>query len=222
MSATRNVVICLAAGLFCASWVHAQDLSKYRQFSLGASLAGVSEQIDQHPQDAAMVQQSPAKIEQLVWWPVPLNFLNRPEPVQKVIFSFYNHTLYKIVVSYDSDATAGLTVADMIAGISASYGPVTKATAEVDSHTDAAYRVAEAIARWDDAQYSITLSRESFLDVFQLVMLTKSLNAQAEASVIEAAEQERADAPQKEIARSKKAAADQEELRESNLKAFRP
>ena len=117
---TRNIVICLAASLLSVPLVHAQDLSKYRQFSLGTSLAEVSKQIDQHPQDAAMIQQSPATIQQLEWWPVPLNVLTRPEPVQKVIFSFYNRTLYKIVATYDSDATAGLTAADMIAAISAS------------------------------------------------------------------------------------------------------
>ena len=68
----------------------------------------------------------------------------------------------------------------------------------------------------------MSLSRESFLNTFQLVVLTKQLNAQAEASVIEAAKQERADAPQNEIARGKKAADDLETERQANLKAFRP
>ena len=53
-------------------------------------------------------------------------YLQEPEPVQKVIFSFYNRKLYKIVATYDNDATAGLTAADMIDVISASYGPATK------------------------------------------------------------------------------------------------
>ena len=68
----------------------------------------------------------------------------------------------------------------------------------------------------------MTLSYDSALNTFHLVMFTKQLNAQAEASVIEAAKQERADAPQKEIARVKKAADDLETERQANLKVFRP
>jgi hypothetical protein len=219
---TRNILICLAASLLSVPLVCAQDLSKYRQFSLGTSLAEVSKQIDQHPSDAATIQQSPAIIQQLEWWPVPLNVLTRPESVQKVVLSFYNRTLYKIVATYDNDATTGLTAADMTAGISASYGPPTKTIGEAGPRSDIAYGAVEAIGQWEDAQYSITLSRESFLNAFRLVVLTKQLGAQAEASAIEAARQEQSDAPQKEIARTKKAADDMEAARQSNLKAFRP
>jgi hypothetical protein len=84
------------------------------------------------------------------------------------------------------------------------------------------YGETEAIARWVDAQYSVTLSRASFLNAFRLVVLTKQLKSQAEASVVEAAKQERSDAPQKEIARTKKAADDLETERQANLKVFRP
>jgi hypothetical protein len=222
MKMIRNLAACLAASLLSVPLLYAQDLSKYRQFSLGTSLAEISRQTDQRPQDAVMIQQSPAAIQQLEWWPVPLNVLTKPESVQKVIFSFYNRTLYKIVATYDNDATTGLTPTDMIAGISASYGPVTKPVAETGSHSDAAYAVVEPLARWEDSQYSFTLSRESFLNDFRLVMVAKQLDAQAEASVIEAAKQERSDAPQEEIARTKKAADELEAERQSNLKAFRP
>ena len=217
----RNIAICLSASLLFVPFVHAQDLSKYRQFSLGTTLADVSKQIDRHPQDATMIQQSPETIQQLEWWPVALNVLTKPESVQKVTLSFYNRVLYKIVATYDSDATIGLTAADMTAGISASYGPPAKEAAGTP-HPDVPYGAEEAIGQWGDAQYSVTLSRESFLNAFQLVVLTKQLDAQAEASVIEAAKQEQSDAPQKEIARNKKAADDLEAARQSNLKSFRP
>jgi hypothetical protein len=222
MRMIRNIVICAAATLLFVSMVHAQDLSRYRQFSLGASLAEVSKEIDQHPGNATVVQQNPATIQQLEWWPVPLNVFTKPESVQEVIFSFYNRKLYKIDATYDHDATAGLTGADMIGVISASYGPVTKSAAETSSQADPGYGEMEAIARWGDTQYSVTLSRESFLNAFRLVVLTKQLNSEAEASAVEAAKLERSDAPQKEIARTKKAADDLETERQANLKAFRP
>ena len=173
MKMIRNMAICIGVILLSVPLVHAQDLSKYRQFSLGTSLAEVSKQIDQHPQDAVVIQQGPAMIQQLEWWPVSLNILTWPEPVQRVSFSFYNHTLYKIVADYGSDATVGLTAADMIAAISAAYGPVNKAGAKAGLPSGAAYGAAEPIACWEDLQYSATLSRESFLNSFQMIVLAK-------------------------------------------------
>ncbi len=222
MKIMRNILISLGATLLCVPLLSAQDLSKYRQFSLGTSLAEVSKQVSQRVDEATSIQQSPATIQEMEWWPAALNFLVKPEPVQKVIFSFYNGTLYKIVATYDNDATAGLTNSDMIAAISVSYGPAIKTTPVVSTPSNAAFGPDEAIAQWEDAKYSVTLSREPFLNAFRLVVLTKQMNAQADASVAEAAAQARVDAPQKEIDRDKKAADDQETLRQANLKAFHP
>jgi hypothetical protein len=217
MKMTRSILISLGAMLLSVPLLSAQDLSKYRQFTLGTSLVAVSKQIDQQSAEASVVQQSPATIQQMEWWPVALNFLAKPEPVQKVIFSFYNQTLYKIAATYDSDSTAGLTDSDMIGKISATYG-----AAAVRAPSNATYGADATIAQWEDARYLVTLSREPFLNAFRLVVLTKQMNAQADASVAEAAAQARVDAPQKEIDRGKKAADDLEILRQTNLKAFRP
>jgi hypothetical protein len=216
---TRSILICLGAMFLSAPLLSAQDLSKYRQFSLGTSLAEVSRQVDQRADKANVIQQGPATLQQMEWWPVAVNFLSKPEPVQKVIFTFYNRTLYKIVATYDSDATAGLTNADMIDAISASYGPATQTASAIRTTSSTPY---EAIAQWEDAKYSVSLSRESFFNAFTLVVVTTQMNAQADASIAEAAAQARADAPQKEIDRGKKAAEEMETQRQANLKAFRP
>jgi hypothetical protein len=221
MKMIRNIVPYLGVMLLSVP-LHAQDLSKYRQFSLGAGLAEVSKQIDHRAGDAAVIQQNPATIQQMEWWPVAINVLTKSEPVEKVIFSFYNGALYKIVALYDNDATAGLTNSDMVRAISASYGAVTTTASETGPHSELAYGVVKKVAQWEDAKYSVTLSRESFLNTFQLVVLTKQLNAQAEASIVEAAARERTDAPQKAIALDRKAADDLEIQRQTNLKAFRP
>ena len=223
MKTTRNLAICLTVILLSVPMMYAEDLSKYRNFSLGATLADVSKQINQRPGNTQTIQQTPAVIQQVEWWPVPLNLLKGSESIQKVIFSFYNLKLYKIAATYDSEATAGLTAADMIGAVSASYGAATRVAAETNSHSAGAYGAIEPpLAQWDDAQYSVTLSRDSLLNTFHLVLLTKQLNAQAETSVVEAAKQERADAPQKEMDRVKKAADDLETERQANLKIFRP
>jgi hypothetical protein len=222
MKMIRNVSISLGAVLFCAALVSAQDLSKYRQFSLGTSLTEVSKQVGQRTDQATVVQTGPATIQEIEWWPVAVNFLAKREPVQKVIFTFYNRTLYKIVATYDSEATTGLTDSDMVQAISTSYGPPAQAAPAVEASKDTDYDARVAIAQWDDAKHSVRLSRESFLNAFRLVVLAKELNAQADASMADVAAQARADAPQREIDRDKKAADDLATVRQANLKAFRP
>jgi len=223
MISIRNIAICLAfAGLY-APLNHAQDLSKYRQFSLGASLDEVSKQIDQRPNDASVIQERPTTIQQMEWWPVSLNSLTKIEPVEKVLFSFYGHTLYKLEATYDSNATAGLTATDMIRAISASYGTPTAVENGLATPASTTYDATQpTVAQWEDGRYTVSLMRDSGLNTFELVIVSKQLNALAEASAIAAAKQELADAPQNAVAREKKAADDLEIERQENLKVFRP
>ena len=48
------------------------------------------------------------------------------DPVQQIVFSFYNDQLFKLVVNYDRQRTDGLTDADMIEALSSWYGPPLK------------------------------------------------------------------------------------------------
>ncbi len=182
MKMIRNIVICLGVMLLSVPLLYAQDLSKYRQFSLGASLAEVSKQIDQRAGDAAVIQQSPATIQQMEWWPVALNVLTKSEPVQKVIFSFYNGTLYKIVATYDNDATAGLTDPDMVRAISASYGAVTtKAAPETSPHANVSLwccRKGRSMGRHEILRDALT---RIIFERFSTGCARKQLNTQAEA-----------------------------------------
>jgi hypothetical protein len=66
------------------------------------------------------------------------------------------------------------------------------------------------------------LSRSPLLQSFQLVVLARKLQAQADAATTEAVAQESEDAPQRETARVKKEADDAQTVRDANLKAFRP
>jgi len=46
MNTIRNSILCLSALFLTASLLHGQDLSKYRDFSLGMSLPELSSQVD--------------------------------------------------------------------------------------------------------------------------------------------------------------------------------
>ena len=71
MKTARNIVICVAAILLSVPLAYAQDLSKYRNFSLGTSLIAISRQVNERPAEASVIHQSPALIQELTWWPMP-------------------------------------------------------------------------------------------------------------------------------------------------------
>lgn len=224
MKMTSRAAILLAMIAVCNPSIHAQDLSKYRNFSFGMSTASVLKLAWEKPADLITIHEQPALIQELTWYP-PLPFASpRPaEPVQKVLFSFFNGELYKMVVTYDSDAIKGLTNDDMIRILAAKYGTATKQAAEVSVPPDDSYGAKEnVIARWEDPQHSLDLFRSSMLDTFEVVLFAKGLNAQAATATSESVELERQEAPQKEAARVKQAAVDLETERQKNIKALRP
>ena len=223
MNIRRNVLICIAASLLCVPLGYGQDLSEYRSFSLGTSLAELSKQLKGKPADAQVTYQNPALIQELMWlpgqsYPLPA----QAESVQEIRFSFYNGELYKIAVTYGNLATKGLTAEDMVRAISTKYGAATLPVAAPAPTALADTFTKQPIAFWEDAQYSLTLSRSSLSDAFQLVLCARQLNDQAGAAIAEAVKQEREGAPEREIARVKKQIDDLETTRQANLKAFRP
>src|SRR4029077_9004362 len=141
----------------------------------------------------------------------------------KVVFSFYNGELYRMLVTYDSDAVKGLTNEDMIQILSARYGTATRPAAEVNFPPNDANRATEkVIARWEDPQYSLNLFRSDIPDTFAVVMFAKQMDAQAAAAIAESTKLELQEAPQIEAARVKQVAVDLEVERQKNIKALRP
>jgi hypothetical protein len=216
--------IALVMVMFSAPLIYGQDLSKYRNFSFGTSLASVSKQVDRQPIQAELIHQQPALIQELTWYPPQPYGSSRPaEPVEKVLFSFYNGELYRMLVFYDSSAVKGLTDEDMIRAVSAKYGTATKPVADVNFPTNPSYRATEkVVARWEDSQYSLNLFRSSASNTFAIVMFDKRLDTQAGVSIAESVQLEQQEAPQKEAARMKKETDDLEGERQKNIKTLRP
>src|SRR6266849_6437290 len=69
MKALRISILCFVVLLLAAPLLGAQDLSKYRNFSLGMSLAELSKQVDLKPLQAKLIHKHPALIQELAWWP---------------------------------------------------------------------------------------------------------------------------------------------------------
>ncbi|HET8924351.1 MAG TPA: hypothetical protein VFN26_15295 [Candidatus Acidoferrum sp.] len=224
MRMMRRVVFSFVMILLSAPLIRGQDLSKYRNFSLGMSLPQLSSQADLRPLQTKLIQKRPSVIQELTCWPSgSSDYSLQANSVWQIFFSFYNGELFRILVTYDRDATHGLTAEDMVQAISTKYGTATRPAGEISFPTNELYRSTEkVIARWEDSQYSINLVRSRFLNSFALVMFSKGLDAQAEAAIAKSIKLEGQEDPQKEIDRQKKDADDLEAARQKNRKIFRP
>src|SRR5258706_96172 len=223
MKIMRSVGISLVMVLLSAPSIRGQDLSKYRGFSLGMRLPELSSQVDLRPLQTKLIKKHPAVIQELTFWPgSSSNYSLQADSVWQIFFSFYNGELFRILVTYDRDATHGLTAEDMVEAISTKYGTATRPAGEITFPTNELYRSTQkVIARWEDSQYSVNLVRSRFLNSFALVMFSKRLDAQANVA-IESMKLEGQEDPQKEIDRQKKETDDLEAARQKNRKIFRP
>jgi len=224
MKTLRSLILCLVVLLLAAPLLRAQDLSKYRHFTLGMNLTNLLERTEQKMTDVKTIHGRPALIQELTWWPPNVSGTSlRSDSVEQIFFSFYNGELFKISVTYDRTATEGLTEADMVKAISAKYGPATIAAPEIESAINDRYDAKQKpVASWEDAQYSSSLVRSSFNDVLGLVVFSKRANAQAELAIAEAVKLDEQEGPKRETERQKKQVDDLEVARQKNQKSFRP
>ena len=224
MKTIRSSIFCFAALLVMAPMPRAQDLSKYRGFSLGTSLPNVLKLSEQKPADVKTIHVRPMLIQELTWWPPrSAGTSARPDSVEQILFSFSNGDLYKISVTYERASTEALTAADMVKSISAKYGPATSLESEVDSVLNERYNVKQkSVASWKDSRYSFNLVRSSHTDRFGLVIYSKRVNAEAELGIAEAVKLEEQERPEKEANQKKKEAGDLEAARQKNQKTFHP
>jgi hypothetical protein len=212
-----------------ASVISAQDLSKYRDFQLGMSLAAVTQHVGVSS-EARVLHQRPELIQELMWQPPRTLGPPRPEDsVRKILFSFYNGELSRIVINYGWDKTEGLTVEDMVEAVSVTYGqamlrtlPATPilALSKVDADSD------RIMAHWEDAQSSVDLFQPSYASTFGLVVLSKRLDALAQSASVESVRLDTQDAPGRAVERKQKQEnedhARQEKARLVNKAIFRP
>jgi hypothetical protein len=204
----------------------ANDFSSYRGLQFGMSLAAAAKQTGTNSDDAKLIHQRPALIQELSWHidPPALDQTNA-DPVKNVLMSFLNGELFRIVVTYDRHRVEGMTPEDMIAGISASYGIATRPTVQIAYHSNYA-EVAPLIARWEDSDYSCNLVRTADRSSFAMILYSKRLDALAQAASVEAVRLDDLEAPQRQIAQQAKQAEEDRAVLDSarsvNKPNFRP
>ena len=210
----------------------APRLAQYRNFALTSSLATVSTAAGVPASAAKTIHDRPAVLQDLQWrssrW-IAGSMEPSTDPVEQIVFSFYNDQLFRVVVDYARDRTAGMTDADMVDGIAAVYGTPDKRAASgtrvVASQTD--IESGAAVARWGDGGHSVVLYRTSMYgDGFRLIVTELALDRLARKATIDAERLDVRDAPRLEVARQKKVRDDgraaAEKARAINKAVFRP
>jgi hypothetical protein len=207
----------------------AEDLSSYRSFRIGTSLATVAAQVHMDPTKPQTLYERPALIQQFTWWPDTFAASSQTGAVKFLEFTFYNSELCRIFVIYDRSRTQGLSADDLIDSISTVYGKPTRPAASIRTGSSVLYGFGDeekVIARWQDLRCSVNLIRSSYDELYGLIVVSKRMDGLAQEAMIEGARLDVVERPQKEIERKKREAeverADAEKARVLNLPAFRP
>jgi hypothetical protein len=230
MMNARLLAVCLA--IVCSTQaLDSQGLSRYRDFALGSDVASVSELAGVSASKAKTIHQRPALLQDLEWRPVRWNLGSTAastDPVEQIVFSFYNDQLFRVVVDYAHDRTDGMTDADMIEAISAAYGtPVQRRPGAGRVASQVEVESGSVVARWGDDGRAVVLYRtSSYREVFRLIVTEPALDDLARKATTQAVRLDEQEAPNREIARQKKERDDgraaAEKARIANKAVFRP
>jgi hypothetical protein len=208
MTTLHIVAACAFALTIGGQPVDAQDLSRYRAFDLGASVATVSAATGVASSEATVLHQRPALLQDLEWRPsrwIAGSTAESTDPVERIVFRFYNDRLFQLVVDYGRDRTEGMTDADMIAAISTAYGSInpTRSPGRVQSPVE--IESGTPVARWADATNAVVLYRtSSYRQVYRLIVTNAGDATLARKGTTQALRLDEQEAPQREIARQKK------------------
>lgn len=227
----KNSLITLCAYIVFLSVqpLDAQDRMSYRDFQLGTDVASIAKQIGTAPSDVKLVHQRPAVMQNLEWRPRYFSRGVSPQtdPVELIVFRFYDDQLFRVVVDYDRDKTEGMTETDMIEAITAEYGAATRVLPVANRAPTLDYGAADApVAIWGDKESSVTLLRVAYPVSFRLVVAHTRLDNLARTASAEAVRLDVKEAPQREIARQKQeseeALAALKKAKTENKAVFRP
>jgi hypothetical protein len=228
----RTLALCACAIVGLTRGLDSQTLSQYRNFALGSDVASISALTGIAPAEARTIHRRPALLQDLEWRPsrwIAESTAASTDPVEQILFSFYNDQLFRIVVDYGHERTEGMTSADMIEAISAVYGTplprTSRARARVASRLEA--ESGPAVARWGDSEHAIVLYQStSYGAPFRLVVADARLDDLARKADTQALRLDDQEAPGREIARQKKEGEDGRaaaaKSRVANKGAFRP
>ena len=218
-----------ACMVLAASTVSSAELSRYREFEIGASVAAVTTVTQNAARDLKTVHSRPALLQQLEWRPRYMTGAPRTDrdSIGELVFSFVNDQLFKMSIAYAQDRTSGLTNEDMIGSLTAVYGaPSSPSLRPRPSTSAAALDAPVVIAEWRQSDTTVVLQRKQYNESFFLVITSLSLDTIARQAQATAVVMDEREAPAREAAILKKRADDERQAaeltRSTNKKVFQP
>jgi hypothetical protein len=214
--------------VLAVSTVSSAELSRYREFELGATVATVTA-VTQNAARVTTVHNRPALLQQLEWRPRYMAGAPQPDrdSIGEVVFSFVDDQLFKMAIEYARDRTSGLTTDDMVGSLTAVYGaPSSPSPQRRTTSSAVALDAAVVIAEWRHADTTLVLQRKEYSESFFLVITSLPLDIIARKAQATAVAMDQREAPAREAALLKKQADDDkaaaETTRTANKKVFRP
>lgn len=205
----------------------AAELTRYREFELGTSLAAVTAVTLTAERDLKTLHSRPALLQEVVWQPrytTGAPVADRSS-IDRMVFSFVDNQLFKMTVAYERGRTTGLTNADMIAALTELYGAPASPSVSSRGAADAS-DAAAVIAEWRQGDVQMALQRTRYNESFSLVITSLSLNAIADKAQATALVMDAREAPARDAALAKKRADElrqaEEQTRTTNKKVFHP
>jgi hypothetical protein len=221
MKKARTLNSLFLAALVLPPLLSGADLSTYRGFQFGMPLSSAVKHSGMDVSEVAVIHERPARIQELSWRPARFSS-NGNDPVEQVLFTFYNGELSRMAIDYDNEKTEGLTPGDMIAAISLRYGVATSPTAEIVLASASFSEGVVVIARWENADYSFNLARSPYGSRFELIAFSKRLDGLAQASIAAGDHLDEQEAPERLKSQEQGVLVQQQKARLVNQEHFRP
>lgn len=222
-------ILALCAVIFFAQAIAAEEPFRYREFQLGSDLASIAKLTGATPSGARVVHARPAVMKDLEWRPRHFSggLTAAADPVDLMLFRFYDDQLFMVVVDYDRRRTEGMSPADMISAITAIYGPISQVPSRTLGTPTVQYAFPDTpLAVWGTADHSVTLLRVAYPESFRLVVASTRLENLARTAAAAAVRMDADEAPQRELDRKTREASDsaaaKEKAKSENKAQFRP
>ena len=117
----RMLAVCTMAIVCSTPALQGQGLSHYRDFELGSGVSSVSSLAGVASSEVKTIHQRPALLQDFEWRPSPWvsgSTEASTDPVEQILFSFYDDQLFRVMVEYAQARTEGMVGQDMIDAVS--------------------------------------------------------------------------------------------------------
>src|SRR5690242_18227518 len=151
-----------ACMVVCVCTASADELSRYREFDLGSSVATVTAVTRTVERDLKTIHTRPALLQDVAWRPRYMTGapVADRDSINEIVFSFVDDQLFRMTVEYDRGRTTGLTNEDMITALTELYGaPTRPALTSADTGDSVA-----VLAQWRNADVNVAVQHNRYSD----------------------------------------------------------